>query len=255
MVLLVNIGEGEMIIAGIDLETGGAANCRPQHNFITEIGIALYDTSIGTTPVKIFNSLVKNEERIDQEMSEYTGITDLHCDMYGVEQSRVAQAAYGMLSQADMIVAHNGLKFDYPILMWWFDKWLSVSSFGVGKIMCDTMVDVPWHKNAKQKNLTYLAGFHEMYNPFPHRALTDVLTMMKLFWMYPLDKIIASAMTDFICVQALTSFDNKDLAKKRGFYWDSETKRWLKLMREAQFNIESVDYEFKHNIVPILELE
>jgi DNA polymerase-3 subunit epsilon len=252
-VALANIGEDEMLIAGLDLETGGAKKCKAKDNFITEIGIALYDTDLGDTPVRLFNSLVKNEQRIDPEISEYTGITDAHCDKYGVDAARVAQASWGILSQADMIVAHNGLRFDYPITGFWIDRHIPGTEFDAGKIMCDTMVDVPWDKQVRQFNLTYLAGFHEMYNPFPHRALTDVMTMMKLFHKYPLEHIIASANTEFICAQALVSIAEKDFAKARGFWWEAESKRWLKTMRKLKLDNESPAYEFKYQLVPIPE--
>lgn len=244
------LGE-DMIIAGIDLETGGAANCKPKDNFITEIGIALYDTDLGKTPVKIFNTLVKNTHRIDPEMSQYTGITDEACDRFGVEPGRVAHAALGVLTMADMFVAHNGIRFDYPVLDGWFSKIIPDHNFSEDKILCDTMIDVPWGNNIKQKNLTYLAGAHEMYNPFPHRAITDAMTMMKLFFMYPLNQIVASAQSEFVRIKALVSIQEKDLAKNRKFWFDGETKSWYKEMRTCQLVCESQDYEFKYQIVPL----
>lgn len=240
-----------MIIAGLDLETGGEANCKPKDNFITEIGIALYDTDIGKAPVKIFNSLVKNERRIDPEMSEYTGITDEHCDKYGIEAPRVATAALAILASADMIVAHNGIRFDFPVISGWFERVLGGVAYSQDKLFCDTMIDVPWGKHVKQKNLTYLAGAHEMYNPFPHRAITDAMTMMKLFFMYPLDEIVLSAQSEFVKVKALVSIKEKNLAKNRKFWFDPETKSWYKEMRIMQLQKESPEYEFSYVTVPL----
>ena len=94
------------------------------------------------------------------------------------------------------------------------------------------------------KNLVQLASLHRIMNPNPHRALNDVLVMFELLARYNLNYILDIATTPFVRVIARVSYDDRNLAKDRRFYWDPVNKEWYKTIREFTLRQESKEYEF-----------
>ena len=239
-----------MLLLGIDLETGGSFDAPKEDNFITEIGACLWDTNHG--PVKMFSEILNLGKPICKEAEEYTGITDRMKLDYGINEMihpqifrTKTQELFYFMTKADYIVAHNGLEFDKPILMQF------LKSIGIqmpDKTWIDTMIDVPYPKNCTSRSLTYLAGHHLILNCFPHRAITDVLTMMTILMKYDLSEVIKCAETPIIeavwsspypskhkfrgdskaYLLAMKEFtENKSLASKHRFRWNPENKEWV----------------------------
>jgi DNA polymerase-3 subunit epsilon len=236
-----------MLLLGLDFETGGSFDKPLTENWITEVGACLWDTEV-QQPVRMMNVLVWQEKESFPEAEQYTGITTEMLKKYGGSLETALKGLLSMAEKADHIVAQNGLMFDRPLLA------QELYSLGYGErtpkhLWLDTTCDVPYPENCRQTNLTYLAGFHLLLNCFPHRAITDVLTMMTILSKYDINQVIRNASEPTLVVRALTNFDQKELAKKAGFYWNPEDKVWLKSMRKSKYEAVKETWNFEHKIV------
>lgn len=221
-----------MLIIGVDTETTGLS---PETDRITELGAVAWD-AVHATPVAFFHRFIKQEKSLLPEIVELTGLTDELLAKHGQEEKQVLQDFHNFCGTADVMVAHNA-----P-----FDKSMIEASYlRCGLLMneftwVDTTKDVPYPAKIKNKNLIGLAAEHKFLNPFPHRAVTDVLTMLTILSNYDLETVIANAREPKILIWAQTTFAEKDKAKAAGFYWAPDRKMWYKnifmrdLMKETE---------------------
>jgi DNA polymerase-3 subunit epsilon len=118
----------------------------------------------------------------------------------------------------------------------------------------DSSIDVKYPAHIKTRNLRHLASEHSFLNPFSHRAVFDVLTMLKVASCYDLDAIIARANEPTLFVEAIVSFQEKDKAKDRGYRWfaGSQTARkcWWKQFKASDYEIERETCGFDTFILP-----
>ena len=241
---------GKLVI-GYDLETGASFDVDPSENWITELGAVLWDID-AKMPVKIMNTLVWTEgKEVSEEAQQYTGITTEQCNKWGVPLS-VALDEFALMAQkADYVMAHNGRNFDEPVLDAQY-KVVNITDLVKPELpLIDTMTDIPYPSNCMNRNLTYLAGFHLVLNSFPHRAVSDVLTMLTVFSKYDWDlveEIVSSPIRKYSAKfdypnerrlgsrfpQAMEDFNKiKNAVKGLGFKWHPDTKRWVLETREA----------------------
>jgi len=219
-----------MRILCVDYETDGLD---PQKNLITECGMALYDTET-RQPVRISGFLVKGG-LITTEITRITGITQHMVDAYGVTPAQGLAATYGLAQQADYLMGHN-LPFDRGFL--------DAESKRQGKELIalpgiDTRTDLPKEAYAKGKSasLRYLAADHGFcYDA--HRAVNDVLATLKLLAMYDIDTVIKRSQIPNVEVRAAVSYDDRLLAKERGYYWKSDLKQWRKPLKADEVQAE-----------------
>ncbi len=216
-----------MLILGMDLETTGLSM---ELDKITELGAVLWDTD-RKKPVRIYSTFVWHKEKppITKEIEDLTGITEEDLALYGISFYDAYQQFDLMVQQADYIVAHNGAMFDKPMLeahCSGYDLPLPV------KPWLDTSKDIPYPEKITTRRLSYLATEHNFLNPFPHRAVFDVLTMLKVLSCYSIEDVISYSQMKDITLQAEVSYALKDLAKEKGFYWQAEKKMWLKTVKQ-----------------------
>lgn len=240
-----------MLLLGLDLETGGAFNAPPETNFITEIGLVLWDTEF-SQPVDFLSQLLKPDHPVSPEAAEYTGISDELLARHGRPADiRTLQPIARLMKKADYIVAHNGRDFDRPLIESAF------SQFGLklpATPWLDTQYDVDYPRSCASRNLIYLAGFHGMVNPFQHRAVTDVLTMLTILARYDIQQVIANSQRKWLIVQANVSYDEREKAKEKGFRWQSDggkvyDKCWVKRVREEQLATLQGDCDFNLTVL------
>jgi DNA polymerase-3 subunit epsilon len=238
-----------MLLLGIDFETGGSFEKPLEENWITEIGAVLWCTE-AQQPVRMMNVLINQERDSFPEAIEYTGITNEMLKKYGSQLAPILKSLMALYAQADFIVAQNGLMFDKPLLNQelYASGMGELKSYGT-KLWLDTTCDVSYPANCRNTNLTYLAGFHLILNCFPHRAVTDVLTMLTVLSRYDINEVIRNASEPTYLVRAMTNFDQKELAKKAGFYWEPKDKLWLKNMRKSKYEQSKGGWDFEHKIV------
>ena len=209
-----------MKLLGIDFETSGLS---ADKDTITEAGLVLYDTEL-RAPVRISGFLVKGG-LITAEITRITGITQRAVDAYGYEPAAALKAITSFANQADYFVAHNA-PFDKSFLAA-LDNGLANS-----KPWVDSRTDLPpgAYKLGKSASLKYLCADHGfLYSA--HRAVNDVLAMLQLMAMYDIDAIIKRSQIPNVEVRAQVSFDDRILAKERGYYWKPELKQWRKPMK------------------------
>ena len=245
-----------MLLLGIDLETGGEFNSPSGGNFIVEMGLVLWDTDFGQ-PVQIHSALIDPGRPISEEAAEYTGICDEMLKRHGAKPDiRVLNPVKELMQRADFIVAHNGRNFDRPLLEAFFS---GLSHKVPPREWIDTLYDIDYPRNCASRNLTYLAGFHGILNSFPHRAVTDVLTMLTILARYDLDTVIENSRSPRVVVKAEVDFGNKEKAKAKKFSWEKPgeglkfPKSWVKIMREKELEALRRECDFPLVIVERLK--
>lgn len=217
-----------MIICGIDLETTGL---NPEVDQITEVGAVLWDTEINA-PIKFFNKLIKIKGSVPSEIVELTGITDELLEKYGEQPDDVWADFAVFADEGDAFMAHNA-----P-----FDRAFLEKEFaGIdGDLWIDSSVDIDYPGQISTRKLTHLAAEHGFVNPFAHRAISDVLTMLQIAAHYNWDDIVKNAKTPNVTLRALVTYEQNQKAKGRGYRWDSTKKLWVKQVKEHR-----VDEEIK----------
>ncbi len=233
-----------MKILGIDFETTGLD---PQKDRITEAGLVLYDTD-SRQPVRITGFLVKTPTPISAEISALTGITNELLAAYGVDPLAAVKAMLGMIAPADFICAHNGTDFDRLFL----DVEVQRNGFKPPTLpWIDTRTDLPpaAYQLGKSASLKYMACDHGFVYP-AHRAVNDVLAMLEILGRYDLNETIKRAQTPNVKVRAVVSFDDKHLAKERGYYWQPDKKLWIRPLKLNEVETEKAEAPF-----PVVLLE
>ena len=206
-------------ILGLDIESTGL-DCKVDR--IIEVGCCLWDWE-NKIPLALYSSLVIPERDIPEEITALTGITKEHINEFGWPESTVLESVAELLTKADYIMAHNA-PFDKGFIdaaaerqgmaPWLERPWL------------DSAMDIVFPKDIQTRRLNYLAAEAGFVNPWKHRAIFDVMTMLKLASAYDLDAIVARAKEATLYVQAVVSFDEKEKAKELGFKWFAPDKIW-----------------------------
>lgn len=232
-----------MLILGLDLET---SSLDTQCCAIREVGLVLWDTEL-RSPVDIQSFFVKDTESPEYDKwdvcSHLCGITKEMVETYGIDALQAAQRIGNAVNNAEYILAANGNIFDHPVVdsfmgrcpaIWWKHNstpWM------------DLIEDVPFPEGCKSRNMMYLCAWHGFLNPFAHRAVTDVLSMFKVFDHYPLADVIAYYKSPWIGMKAMVSFKEKDLAKDCKFWWKPSKKWWCKNVKLCDLESKKVNID------------
>jgi len=212
-----------MILFAFDLETTGLDFVKDRP---IEVGAILYST----TQKKCLESqgfLVKTDVAITEEITKLTGITSAAVNKFGYESLDALYVVSDMLRSADAVIGHNAVRFDKKMLQaWWnreqFDNYPE-------KLWIDTYTDLP---DTEVGKLTLMAANAGFLNLFPHSALADCQTVLKLVESYDIEKVVERAKSPNVVVQAMVTYDTNALAKKERFRWYPEKKQWWKLCKE-----------------------
>ena len=239
----VALGKEKLYFMGLDVETTGlnSESCE-----IIELAYAVYDMR-AKKPVFMRSDLILHEGlEVPPEITEITGIRTEDCRGWGEMPSLVYVEFLKYAQDMDFLVAHNA-PFDKAFVM------KSMKEFGVEETIghipwIDTITDVNWRTTGSRK-LGYLAADHGFLNPFAHRALFDVITMMNLLCEYDVDEIVRRSKIPTKKVIANVGFQDKELAKERGFKWDAEGKVWWMNMKEDE--IKQTLFPFKTTLMEV----
>lgn len=234
-----------MLILGLDFETTGL---NIPSIGVTEIGMVLWDTGLNA-PIKLFGTLVDPGTYAVWEpgVEKINNLTPEICSKFGMEDEKACKYVLSWYSSADVACAHNGGAFDRPLLETWAER------YGLdpqkSKLWIDTRADIEIPARASHR-LVYMAADHGFLNPFPHRAMFDVMTMLTVLTakdlkkappMYDLDTVLDVAKSPLRVVKALVSFDQKELAKARGYhpiYENGKFMRWELEVKECNLEKE-----------------
>ena len=237
-----------MLLLGIDLETTGL---KVEEDRIIEIGAVMWDTE-RDKPLAFYNSFVDPRGvEVSDEITEITGITKGDILNYGILPDDAISEVRLLAEQCEAIVAHNGTNFDMPLLK---AECARCSIPFPVMHWIDTSLDVPYPARMKTRSLVHLAAEHGFINPFPHRALSDVLTMLKVLSYYDANEVLRISKEPNVKLIAVVKEPWKDAAiqgkkesdkaKARGFRFNGEKKTWEKLVKESALQAEQSHGEF-----------
>jgi len=241
-----------MRLLGLDFETTGLDT---QNDRIIEIGAVIWDSD-KRKPLMMENILVHDNTypELEEVITRVTGLEDCDLFEFGVAPL-LAFLRLNSMAKMDIayVLAHNGNAFDKPIL----ESELESAGIYNSKILelpwLDSRLDIPYDEPPQSNKLNHLSGDVGFTNPFKHRAIFDVLTMLKYFFecnaeeamralaKVNLEKAIAYSKIPNIVVRAGVSFNKKDLAKAQSFRWQTignkeYPKQWVKQIKENEFD-------------------
>ena len=236
-----------MLLIGIDVETSGL---EPKSDRIIEIGACLLDWDT-KMPMMMLSELVdpkmENEEfKLPEEITALTGITEAALEEFGGFEKDVLAKLDAMAVTADFYVGHNANVFDRLFLE---EAYRRNGMTIAEKPWVDTICDIKFDPSIKTRNLQYLAADHGFVSPFRHRALFDVLAMLKILGQYDLDAVIARAAEPTLYVQAVVSFDEKEKAKELGFRWFAPDKIWWRSQKSSDYEAMKSTCGFKTRLL------
>jgi DNA polymerase-3 subunit epsilon len=239
-------------ICGIDLETTGLDL---QKDFITEIAWIIKDVGDSKNLVQHSSLVITPLLFIPDEITLLTKITKLHLDAAGRELKLVLNDLFDDLEnfKVDYIVAHNGENFDKPMLfanaqrVGWDPARLSVP-------WLDTRNDIVFPPAWTSRRLSHLAAELGFLNPFPHSALFDVATMLKVLEHFNIDDVIRRSQEPWVVLRALTNYDEREKAKQRRFSWErcgdkTYPKCWVKRVKASDVPSEKAEADFEITII------
>lgn len=238
------------LILGIDFETSGLD---PLKDRPIELGSVLWDWDT-KMPLMLLSELIDPSMdmggfTVTEEITGITGITSEMLTSYGQYEKDVYNRLKMMAQFADYFMGHFCNDFD-ALFLSEMRKRQGDESDMLQKHWLDTSIDIKWPEEITTRKLRYLASEHSFLNPFSHRAVFDVLTMLKTASEYPLEQIIARSNEPMVYLEALVTFDEKERAKERGYRWNPPTKQWWKGFKESDALIERQECQFKTLVLP-----
>ena len=205
-----------------DVETTGLDKIQDR---VIEVGAILYSTGQKKC-LESSGYLVKSDVPVSEHITRLTGITQSAIDKFGYDSHDALEALLDLVAQADAFIGQNVKRFDKPIL----ENWARREGLKVPeKLWIDTTVDLP---GVKRKHLGYLAADHGFLNLFPHSALSDCQTVIKLAEFYDANKIIERAQSPEIVLISHQKFENNADAKAREFAWNADYRIWWRVAKE-----------------------
>ena len=242
----------------LDLETTGLSF---EKDYITEIAWVVKEAG-AKKALSIRTSLIAIPIDVPPEITELTGITKPLLDEAGVRfDCAMFELEADLIDyRVDYIVAHNGENFDKPMLSANIKRQPGTSPWVYGnKVLelpwLDTRADIVYPESWTSRRLNHLAAEMGFLNPFPHMALFDAVTMMKIFEGFPAETAVARAKEPWVTLKACVTYDDREKAKKRRFSWEkcgdkTYPKTWVKRVKEGDVSRETSEADF-----PIVTLE
>lgn len=238
-----------MRLLGIDFETTGLDTANDR---IYEVGMVLWDTAL-SKPLIPLGMILRDDALLEKArqtdvaamMLRVSGVTPELIEEFGADP----KAGFARIDKfchehgVDYLVAHNGENFDRPMLMSELTRH-SVDAKPLRELpWIDTRVDIPFKEEPSSRRLNHLAADHGFLNPFPHRAVFDVLTMLKVLSHYPIDAVLEFQKIPFVTVRAVVSYEDRQLAKDLRYSWEkigekTFPKMWVKRVKENQLAAE-----------------
>lgn len=227
-----------MRVLAIDFETSGL---EPSKDRIIEIGCALWDTDRKVVlEAAGFLLRLPIDVKLDPVITKLTGITPGDLEEFGgdLPDSLLRIARSCVKAGVSRLVGHNAKAFDRAFLLAEIGR-LAVVPPEVQALAAlpwlDTMTDLPVPEEMKARKLVHMAADHGFLNPFPHRALFDALTCLRLLSSYPFDEVVRYADAPVVTLSAWgLPFDRKQEAKDAGFSWDATRKVWFRKVKDFQ---------------------
>lgn len=249
-----------MLTLNIDLETTITIPVDPKKCNIIELGGVVWDWE-KKTPATLFQWLVWDSSYVwTDSIKELTGIELDHLKLFGVNLKTCLEELYWKIIQPtenftgkkiQYAVAHNGTIFDSVVFKKAVESAVIEQNIA-DKLLAlewiDSMVDCPWPKSIATRKLNYLAAEYKIVNPFPHRSVTDALTMSEIIKDFSIEEIIKRKNAPKVTAVAdcrapwkdpnPAGMKDTDKAKLRGYKFNPESKLWCKEILLEEFELE-----------------
>jgi len=232
-----------MKILAFDTETTGLLD-NPQAS-IVEMAYAVYDTTadrILKCKSLLVNTLT-DENKLSTEAASVNGLSNELIISEGYSPEPVFNKLRIQIIKCDAVLAFNA-----P-----FDKGMAERAFVNYNIAAPTKPwicaqrDIVYPDFVRGKNQTHIAADLDFLNPFPHVAVGDIFTMLKICQSLDIDwpKLVELSQIPKIKVKAHVSFERKDEAKELNFIFNGDKKTWWKEIRETEFEELTKKAKFK----------
>lgn len=244
-----------MRILGLDFETTGLDL---ENDRITEAGAVLWETDTNT-PLKFFHHYVLPDAGMrarftpetTEMMARLCGITPAMLEEFGVSPNLVLSdlSALCDIYGVKVIVTHNGNGYDKPLLLNELKRHALHGTPMESLHWVDTKQDLPHRKPPESNKLKHLALDNGFINPFAHRAIFDVLTMLKVLATFDIEEVITYSKIPSKVIRAVVPHPKqdqgkgKDFAKANGYRWQEIDYKvydlcWVKKIKEDQLDAE-----------------
>lgn len=229
-----------MIILSLDFETTGLS---PDADRVIEVGAILYSTAQKKC-LESSGYLVQSDVSVSARITELTGITQAAVDKFGYDSTNALEPLLDMVDQADAFIGQNVIRFDKRFLEAWAKR---ASRTVPNKLWIDTRTDLP---GVESKHLGYMAADHGFLNLFPHSALSDCQTVLKLASFYDIDEVVKRAQSPTIILVSHQKFEDNELAKARKFRWNPDYKIWWLTAKQLDVDQIAKEAPFDVSIAP-----
>lgn len=227
---------------------------------ITEIGAVLWDTN-ENQPVQIYSELINEPDRltISEEIQELTGISESMLKNWGKTDDGIQKSIdhlLNLIEASDALMAHNGDNYDRPMLEEFFKRHGRTLP---EKVWLDTSKHVEYPRKIQGLSMMALEHSHGFINPFPHRAVTDVMAMLKIASNYSFDRIFQLATSERVQLIAVLDAPNwrnqkevqefnkiKNKVAKSKFRWHADVKKWIKEIPKILLDEGKIQYDFDY---------
>ena len=219
-----------MKILGIDLETTGLdlGACK-----ILEIACAVWDTDCNRIMHSFSTVINCDTHPILAEISKIHGLTNGNLKNNGVPLRPALEVVADFCTKVDAICAHNAINFDRVIL----ERDFEANGINIPqKTWIDTQTDVDYPNSMSSRRLTHLAVDHGFLNMFPHQAMFDVATMLRILSSYDIGTVVSRAQSPLIVIRAVAPREKNDEIRRRRYRWNPVKMIWHKTIR--QFDLE-----------------
>jgi len=234
-----------MRVCGFDLETTGLDFDKDR---VTEMAWAVKDIS-DPKFLKVRSTFVLDNYFPPTISEEIKGITkiDVHHLQWGcsLEDAFKEMLDDYVMFKCDAFVAHYGHNFDKPFLLAKIRQQYPIEQYAEETLifsdspLIDTRDDIEYPQTFKSRSLTHVAAELGFLNPFPHSALFDVATMLRVLECFDVEKVFARSKEPWVTLRAVVSYDEKDLAKERRYRWEDlgdkkYPKFWVKRVKLSE---------------------
>jgi DNA polymerase III subunit epsilon len=223
-----------MLIAVFDFETSGSDINQDR---VTEYGVALYTTTQKRV-VMAEQFLVDEDVVITPKITEITKIRKPMMDKFGLEPAEALSRLQNYFDMAEAVAGMNIVEFDMPMYRNWCER---EKEEPIERLVIDAKTDFP---NNEYKKLGYMAADAGFLNPFPHAALPDAWTTLRLLEGNDLEKVVERAKAPRAYLKAHVTFDTNYLAKERKYGWHPVRKVWYKVVKEMDVEQEGKEAPF-----------
>ncbi len=220
------------IILGLDFETTGT-NPHAEGFEVIEVGAALLNGLTGQL-IEMHSWLISTNVDIPDSVMKLTGLDNRILALEGHHLKIVDEELSYLIQRADYLCAHNH-GYEKAVLELFLGlAWGKAES----KQWIDTMTDLP--NGVGNSNLTTVAANHRFINPFPHRALPDVLIMLAVLAQYDFAEVERNVLAESVELSIYIPFnggeESREQAKALGYRWNPERKIWVKTVKAFQMD-------------------